>query len=469
LLVGLLTSASFLNAQRVLSTHTIDDSLEVTDFYYRKHTEINGFILKILKENGRGDGNFTVLDYIDLKEKGFLRREKFKLQYFDNDFNQKWELQLSPDLYLSVPKPFYQIRANNDFIYFFESGAPVNATTYSCKVTQIDYQGNIVNVSDVIDLQFKVFNTFPSDRGLYIVGHRFLQGPEYYMGSFSFHKLQYNQKKIKLEHSQKEISNWNVNKSEYEDVDGNFGNNYTWLRKAYIVYPMSDDEGVYSAYCKVDTSGKVEQTVKIDFDPLYRNFLGIDTECYEELNKLITVVLKGVKTGPFFDIYVKDLNNNDILHKEWHFYDLKKYLRSEYPYYDYREIVYNHYRNVDHFSSILYDSFNHTFVLIDKVPDGTYFFHFSQQFDLKRIDYAKEFNVKSNGEYQYSVGIVSGISTIYSEDGYYPRKTALDHLADMHHDNPWNYYYTVFSRKHEQLLIVDDLSTRTSKGYKISK
>jgi hypothetical protein len=458
-----------LDAQRISSKNVLDDSLEVSDFYYRKYTEINGFILKILKENGRGDGNFTVLDYIDLKGKGFLRREKFTLQYFDNNFNKKWEMELSPKLYLSVPKPFYQIRANDDYIYFFESGAPVNSTTYSCKVTQINYQGEVVQESKVVDLQYRVFNTFASDRGLYLIGHRFLQGPKYYMGSFFFHNLNYSQKNIKLYHSPKEIGNWTVNKSEYEDVDGNFGNNTTWIRKAYIVYPMSDDEAVHSEYCKLDTAGRILQTVKVDFDASYRNFLGIDTECYQALDKLITVVLKGVKTGPFFDIYVKDLANKELLHKELHFYDLKKYLREEYPYYDYREITYNHYRNVDHFSSIVYDNFNNLYVLIDKVPDGTYFFHFDTEFELKRIDFAKEFNSRANGEFQYSVGIVSNISTIYNAAGHEPRKTALDFLANMHHENPWEYYYTVFSRSNEQLLIVDDLKSRKTFGYKITK
>ena len=71
---------STVQGQRVISNKVIDTDLAIRDLYYRSFTEINGFILKILKEDGKGDGNFAVIDYTDLGDKGFLRREKFTLQ-----------------------------------------------------------------------------------------------------------------------------------------------------------------------------------------------------------------------------------------------------------------------------------------------------------------------------------------------------------------------------------------------------
>ena len=456
-------------AQPVLAERIIDDSLSVSDFYYRKFTEINGFILKILKENGRGDGNLMVMEYVDLGERGFLRREKFRLQLFDNNLQLKWEVNIPPEMYINVPKPFYHITANDDYIYFFESGSSPNSTFYSCKVTQLNYKGEIVGTSRKTDVAYRVFATFPGDRGLYIVGHRFLQGPEYYLGVFSDKDLGFSQRKVSLPHTKKEIANWTINKSEYECVTGNPRNNHVWLRKGYILHPMSDDAGISSRFVQLDTAGRISDEVKINFDPAYRNFLGIDTECLEELDKMLTVVLKGAKTGPYFDIYLNKTDGEPLLHKEWHFYDIKKHLREEYHYYDYREISYNHYRNVDHFKAVVYDNFNNHLILIDQVPDGTYFFHVNFDFELMRVDYAKEFSGISLGSSQYHVGILSGFSTIYNKEGFYPRKTALDFIANRRVDNPRNYYYTVFNRKHTQILIIDDLQKRKTRAYELGK
>ena len=455
--------------QTILDQKVIDENLSVNDLYYRKYSEINGFILKVLKENGRGDGNYVVLDYIDLKEKGFLRREKFKLQYFNNALQKQWEINLPPETYINVPKPFYQITANDDFIYFFEAGVSPTTTFYNCKVTQLNFRGEVIKVSEHVNLSSRIFSTFPSNRGVHIVGHRFSQGPEYFLGSFSNKDLHYSEKKISLPHSEKEVASWAVNKSEYEHVSRRLGNNYTWLKKAHMINPMREDEAIYSQYIKIDTAGRIRNTVKVDFDGTYRNFLGIDTECFEELNLIPTIVLKGAKTGPYLDVYMKDLDNFLVYHKELHLYDIRKHLRSEYPYYDYSEVTYNHYQNVDHFKAIIYDNFNEHFILIDKVPDGTYFFHINKKFELKRIDYAKEFSGISNSSFQYGIGIVSGFSTIYLQEGFYPRKTALDFIMNMKHDNPRDYYYTILSRNNFQLLIVDDLKSNHTKAYKLGK
>ena len=281
--------------------------------------------------------------------------------------------------------------------------------------------------------------------------------------------MRFSQKKIKLPHSNRELAQWTINKSEFEHVQGNIKNNYTWLRKAYFIYPMSEDQAIYSHYVKIDTSGAILKEVKIDFETTYNNFLGIDTEVSEELNLMPTIVLKGIKTGPVLDIYTKNLNNQFLLRKELHFYDIKKHLPEGYNYYDYREITYNHYRNVDHFKAIVNDNFNDNFVLIDQVPSGTYFFHLSRNFELKKVDFAKEFSGISSGMSQYGIGITSGFSTLYKKDSFYPRKTALDFIMNFKRENPRNYYYTVMNRKYYQIVIVEDINKSETKAYKLGK
>ena len=457
-------------SQPVLKKQLLDSDLSVRDLYYRSFTEINGYIIKILKENGKGDGNFAVIDYIDLGDKGFLRREKFHIQYYTNDLDMKWEVEIEPEKYLNVPKPFYQITANDHFIYFFESGTNPEFTYQSCKVTQINYAGAITGVSKGVDAESRVFSTFPSSSGLYYIGHRFLQGPEYFLGSFDEKTLKHKSKKIKLPHNQKEVENWVINKSEFEHVPAMGRNNYTWIKKGYIVQPMSDNQDIHSQYCKIDTAGKIVKNVEVPFDfTAYRNYLGIDTRFFEGHKLISTIVLKGAKTGPYFDIYLKSTENATKFRKELHFYDLRKNLREEYRYYDYHEINYNHYRNVDHFKAVIWDDFNKNYVLIDKVPDGTYFFHVNNEFELRRVDYAKEFGGVSRGSSQYNIGIVNGLATIYLKEGYVPKKTALDFIMTKSIENPRNYFYTVFNRGDYQLLIIDDAVAGNTVGYKLGK
>ena len=371
---------------------------------------------------------------------------------------------------MNVPKPFYQITANDQFIYFFESGTNPEFTYQSCKVTRINYEGEVLGSSKLEDAQSRVFATFPGSMGLYYIGHRFLQGPEYFLGRFDSKNLKHSNKKIKLPHSKREIENWVINKSEFEYVPVKCRNNFIWLKKGYINQPMSDNQDIHSQYCRIDTSGKISKEIKVPFDmTTYRNYLGIDTRYFEEDEIVSTIVLKGAKTGPYFDVYLKDMDNNVKFRKELHFYDLRKNLREEYRYYDYHEINYNHYRNVDHFKAMIRDNFNSNYVLVDKVPDGTYFFHVNDQFELLRVDYAKEFGGVSLGSGQYNIGIVNGFSTIYLKEGYHPRKTALDFVMNKDIENPRNYFYTIFNRGDYQILIIDDAKVGRTEAFKLGK
>ena len=105
-----------------------------------------------------------MLDYVDLKEKGFLRRENLVCSNFDNNLTKKWEIDLPPEIYQSAPKPFYQLTANDDFIYFLESGVSQNSS-YICKVTQLNYQGEVVSVKIQQDINSRIFSTFPVIEG----------------------------------------------------------------------------------------------------------------------------------------------------------------------------------------------------------------------------------------------------------------------------------------------------------------
>jgi len=172
------------------------------------------------------------LGFADMGEAGFLYRDQFKITYYNNDFEKKWEKELKPEMNYT----------NNDFIDIIgseNSGYLIEKGTKKTSITKFSIDGTVLQVllenkeiGDIYDNDFYGYGAINDNLYILISNYNSKNKKRLY------HLIKYNSK------MEREIIKIDLPHDEYENdkFDGKDDDGFDYKDAAWALQTQSSDK-----------------------------------------------------------------------------------------------------------------------------------------------------------------------------------------------------------------------------------